>query len=185
MGRVFDEITPELAAWIAEQPVFFVATAPSGAGGHVNLSPKGLDTFRVLDGRRVAYLDLTGSGVETLAHLRDNGRITIMFCAFSGNPQILRLFGSGRAHPVGGAEYEALAGTFDEHPGARSIVEVACQRVQTSCGYGVPLMDLVSDRERLTDWARAKGEPALVEYRATKNATSIDGLPGFWEVEPA
>jgi hypothetical protein len=184
MGRVFESITPELAAWIAGQPVFFVATAPS-EGGHVNLSPKGLDTLRVLDERRVAYLDLTGRGTETIAHLRDDGRVTIMFCAFTGAPQILRLFGCGVAHPVGSTAYGELAARFAPLPGARSIVEVTCDRVQTSCGYGVPLMDLVADRDRLTAWARAKGDAALAEYRATKNATSIDGLAGFREVEPA
>lgn len=179
MGRVHEEISDELAAWLAHQPLFFVATAPAGADGHVNLSPKGLDTFRVLGPRRVAYLDLTGSGAETIAHLRDNGRITFMFCAFSGNPEIVRLFGRGTVHERGTPGFHALAERFSDLPGARAIVDVECDRVQSSCGYAVPLMDLVGDRERLLDWARAKGEDELVGYRASKNAVSIDGLPAY------
>lgn len=179
MGRVHEVITDELAAWIAQQPVFFVATAPAGADGHVNLSPKGLDTFRVLGRRSVAYLDLTGSGVETIAHLRENGRVTIMFCAFSGAPEIVRLFGRGTVHELGTPGFVDLAPQFPDHPGARAVIEVECERVQSSCGFAVPLMDPVGDRDRLLDWARAKGDDALVEYRANKNATSIDGLPAF------
>ncbi len=179
MGAVSSSIDETLAAWIAEQPVFFVASAPTGPGGHVNLSPKGLDTFTVLDPSRVAYLDLTGSGVETIAHLRDNGRITIMFCAFDGNPQILRLFGTGCAHALETPEFAALEHHFPELPGRRSIIEVAVERVQTSCGYGVPEMSIVSARSRLTEWATARGAEGLVEYRSGKNARSIDGLPGL------
>jgi hypothetical protein len=179
MGRVHEVITDEMATWIARQPLFFVATAPRGGEGHVNLSPKGLDTFRVLGPRRVAYLDLTGSGAETAAHLRENGRITIMFCAFADQPEIVRLFGHGTVHELGSPGFDGLAPRFPDLPGARAVVEVECDRVQSSCGYSVPLMDLVGDRERLLDWARAKGEAALVEYRANKNAASIDGLPAF------
>jgi hypothetical protein len=172
-------ISPSLAEWLHAQPVFFVATAPRGGDGHVNLSPKGLDGFRVLDEHRVAYLDLTGSGVETIAHVRENGRITLMFCAFTGNPRICRLYGRGIVHEVGTEQFGALAAGFPPHPGRRSIVEVDVDRISTSCGFGVPLMELVGPRERLLDWARAKGDQGLVEYRATKNAASIDGLPGL------
>jgi hypothetical protein len=179
VASTLESITPELAEWIAAQPVFFVATAPGGRDGHVNVSPKGLDSFRVLGPTRVAYLDLTGSGVETIAHLRDNGRITIMFCAFDGNPRICRLYGTGRVHQVGSTEFAALASGFPGLPGARSIVDVDVTRVATSCGYGVPEMRLVGPRRRLTDWALAKGDDGLVSYRAGKNASSIDGLPGF------
>ncbi len=178
MGAVHDDITAEFASWIAEQPIFFVATAPDN-GGHVNLSPKGYDSLRVLGPRRVAYLDLTGSGVETIAHLRDNGRITLMWCAFQGNPRILRVYGRGTAHPIGSAGYDELVCHFDELPGSRSIIDVEVERVSTSCGYSVPLMGLEGDRDRLLDWARAKGDGALPEYRASKNARSIDGLPGL------
>jgi Pyridoxamine 5'-phosphate oxidase len=177
MAATLSEISPDLAEWFRAQPVFFVATAPND--GHVNVSPKGYDTFRVLDPHRVAYLDLTGSGVETIAHLRENGRITVMFCAFAGNPRIGRLYGHGTVHPAGSSEYERLAGEFTMLPGARAIVEVNVTRISTSCGYAVPLMDPVQDRERLQDWARAKGEVGLVDYRANKNAVSIDGLPGL------
>jgi hypothetical protein len=170
-------ITSELAEWMHAQPVFFVATAPRD--GHVNVSPKGYDTFRVLGERRVAYLDLTGSGAETIAHVRENGRVTIMFCAFSGNPRIARVYGHGTVHRVGARGFDALASDFEMLPGARAIVEVDVDRVSTSCGYAVPLMDMVEDRERLQQWARAKTEDGLVAYRATKNAVSIDGLPAL------
>jgi hypothetical protein len=170
-------ITDDLARWMRAQPVFFVATAP--ADGHVNVSPKGYDSFRVLSEHTVAYLDLTGSGIETIAHLRDNGRVTLMFCAFSGKPQICRIYGRGTVHELGSREYDEMLSHFEQLPGARAIIVVDVTRVSTSCGYAVPLMDLVGDRDRLLDWERAKGEDALVEYRANKNATSIDGLPGY------
>ena len=179
MAATLSAIDDELASWLQEQPVFFVASA--ARDGHVNVSPKGYDTFRVLDALTVAYLDLTGSGVETIAHIRENGRVTMMFCAFAGNPQIIRLYGTGRSHLLGSPEYEALAPKFPALPGARAIITVAVDRISSSCGYAVPLMDVVSERERLLDWERAKGEDALVEYRANKNAKSIDGLPGYGE----
>ncbi len=179
MAEGFSSISDDLARWWAEQPLFFVATAPSGSDGRVNCSPKGLDTLRILDPQRVAYLDLTGSGVETIAHLRDNGRITLMACAFNGAPRISRIYGVGTVHPVGSPGFEELAGNFPELPGARAVIDVAVERVTTSCGYAVPLMDLVGDRDRLLEWSQAKGEDGLVEYRASKNATSIDDLPGL------
>ena len=179
MAERFSSLSPDLAQWWREQPVFFVATAPTGDAGHVNLSPKGLDTLRVLAGDRVAYLDLTGSGVETIAHLRENGRVTLMACAFRGNPRISRIYGRGEVHVVGSPEFEALSPQFPDLPGKRAIIDIAVERVTTSCGYSVPLMDLVEDRERLLDWARAKGADGVVEYRQKKNAVSIDGLPGI------
>ena len=179
MGDRFSTLSPDLAQWWREQALFFVATAPSGDGGHVNVSPKGLDTFRVLADDRVAYLDLTGSGVETIAHVRDNGRITIMACAFSGNPRISRIYGRGTVHPIGSPEYAELAAEFTDLPGARAIIDVAIERVTTSCGYAVPCMDLVEDRERLIEWAQAKGDDGLPAYWESKNAVSIDGLPGL------
>jgi hypothetical protein len=179
MADRFSTLRPDLAQWWREQPMFFVATAPSGDGGHVNLSPKGYDTLRVLAPDRVAYLDLTGSGVETIAHIRENGRVTLMACAFSGNPRISRIYGRGSVHPLGSPEFDALAREFPELPGRRSIIEVAVERVSTSCGYAVPLMDLVEDRERLLDWARTKGDDGVAEYQQNKNAASIDGLPGL------
>ena len=179
MADRFSTLSPDLAQWWSEQALFFVATAPSGDGGHVNLSPKGLDTFRVLADDRVAYLDLTGSGIETIAHLRDNGRITIMACAFSGNPRISRIYGRGTVHPVGSPEFADLASRFADLPGARAIIDVVIERVTTSCGYAVPLLDLVDDRERLIEWANAKGDDGLTAYWENKNTVSIDGLPGL------
>jgi hypothetical protein len=175
----FTSISPDLAQWWREQHVFFVATAPSGGDGHVNLSPKGYDTLRILDVNRVAYLDLTGSGVETIAHLRENGRITLMTCAFTGNPRISRIYGRGSVHPYGSAEFDALASNFPELPGRRSIIHIAVDRVTTSCGEAVPLMDLVDDRDRLLEWAKKKGDDGIAAYWQSKNAKSIDGLPGL------
>src|SRR4051812_8781312 len=166
MAERFAALSPELAQWWQEQPVFFVATAPAGDDGHVNLSPKGYDTLRVLAADRVAYLDLTGSGVETVAHLRENGRITLMACAFSGNPRISRIYGRGVVHVVGSPEYATLAPEFPDLPGARSIIDIAVERVTTSCGYAVPLMDLVDDRDRLLEWAKGKGQDGIAEYWA-------------------
>jgi hypothetical protein len=135
--------------------------------------------LRVLGPNRVAYLDLTGSGVETIAHVRDNGRITLMACAFSGNPRISRIYGTGTVHERGSAGFDALAREFPALPGCRSIIEVEVDRVSTSCGYAVPLMDLVGDRARLIEWAEKKGDDGLTEYQSSKNARSIDGLPGL------
>jgi Pyridoxamine 5'-phosphate oxidase len=178
MGRVLEAITDELAEFIAAQRVFFVATAPTD-GGHVNVSPKGLDTFAVLDPNTVAYLDLTGSGVETVAHLRENGRITIMFCAFDGKPNILRLYGRGEVLPIGEPSADALLPRFGEYPGARSVICVQVDRVSTSCGYGVPLLSYEGERDQLLQFAERRGPDGLVEYRDEKNAVSIDGLPGL------
>lgn len=178
MANILDELDDELTEWIAAQPVFFVASAPS-QGGHVNLSPKGHDTFRVLGPRRVAYLDLTGSGAETIAHTRDNSRLTIMFCAFSGPPRILRLFGEAEAHREGATRYVELEDRFPALPGARSIVELALTRIQTSCGYSVPFMDLRDERPTLLRWAARKDRGELATYWADKNEHSIDGLPAL------
>jgi hypothetical protein len=175
----FASLSPELADWWRAQPLFFVATAPSTGDGHVNLSPKGYDTLRVLGPNRVAYLDLTGSGIETVAHLRENGRITLMACAFSGGPRISRIYGRGTVHPIGTPAFDDLAPQFPVLPGRRSIVEVEVERVTTSCGYAVPLMDLVDERDRLVAWAEKKGPEGIEQYWASKNVTSIDGLPGL------
>lgn len=176
MGKVVECITQELQAFIKAQPLFFVATAPLSAEGHVNLSPKGLDCFRVLSPTRVAYLDLTGSGNETAAHLQENGRITFMFCAFTGSPRILRLYGTGEVVSQQSAEWEALIAGFPSYPGARQIITAEIARVQTSCGFAVPIMEYVGERETLLRWAEAKGE-ALPTYWQEKNSRSIDGLP--------
>lgn len=178
MAKVLDVLDADLIDWIAAQPVFFVASAPS-EGGHVNVSPKGHDTLRVLDPTTVAYLDLTGSGAETIAHTRDNGRLTIMLCAFTGPPRILRLFGSARPHPEGSARFAELVGLFPDLPCARSIVELDVTRIQSSCGFSVPFMDHRAERPTLQQWAARKEHDELAAYWTTKNATSIDGLPAL------
>lgn len=179
MGRVLASISPELTEFLEAQPVFFVATAPAAVDGHVNCSPKGLDTFRVIDDHTVMYLDLTGSGIETLAHLRDNGRITLMFCAFTGRPDIVRLYGRGHVVLADAADAAPLLAQFPEHPGARSVIVVDVERVSSSCGYAVPRMTYEDARTELVDWAQKKDAAGLRGYWSEKNATSIDGLPGL------
>jgi Pyridoxamine 5'-phosphate oxidase len=164
--------------FIHEQKMFFVASAPLDAAGHVNVSPKGLDTFRILGPTKVAYLDLTGSGVETIAHLRENGRIVLMFCAFQGPPNILRLHGRGRVVDPSSAEFGELAALFPTYMSTRSIIVVEVSRVSDSCGYGVPLMTYDGERSQLHAWARKKGAEGLVAYRKEKNRVSVDGLRG-------
>jgi hypothetical protein len=178
MAQQFPALEDKHRAFIARQHIFFTATAAVGA--RVNISPRGTDALVVLGPRQVAYLDQTGSGNETAAHLRADGRLTIMLCAFEGPPLILRLYGHGRALPRGGAEYAALladAYAGVEPPGARQIVLLDIDLVQTSCGYGVPMFEHTAPRPTLLRWAEAKGEDGLAEYRARKNARSIDGLP--------
>lgn len=185
MAQTFEKIPDEFVPWIGAQPVFFVATAPADPGTHVNVSPRGLDTFRVLDANRVAWLDLTGSGVETIAHLKaggGGGRITLMFCAFDGPARIVRLYGRGAVHEPGDDAHYELGPRFPDLPGARAIVSVTVDRVSSSCGFGVPLMDLVGPREELVGSAVRKGEEKMAAYRARRNVVSIDGLPGL---EPA
>lgn len=177
MGNVHPEIDEDLKAFIEAQQMFFVATAPS-EGGRVNMSPKGLDSFAVLGSREVAYVDLTGSGVETMAHLRQNGRITFMFCAFTGKPNIVRLYGQGTTVRPGEDGFDDLAANFGEFKGLRSIVHAQIDRVSDSCGYGVPLMTYTEDRRALLAWADKKTPEALADYQQLKNAQSIDGLRG-------
>ena len=176
MAKVFDHITPELRQFITQQHLFFVATAPLGETGHVNVSPKGLDCFRVLSPNRVAYLDLTGSGNETSAHLQENGRITFMFCAFHGAPSILRLYGVGQTLLPTADEWQSLVEEFPAIPGVRQIIVADIDRVQTSCGHGVPLYEHQGARSQLVSWAEKKGAAGLAAYHQQKNRLSIDGL---------
>ena len=175
--RTHPGITPELRQFIEAQHVFFVATAPLERDGRVNVSPKGLDTFRVLGPTRVAYLDLTGSGNETSAHVAQNGRITFMFCAFDGPPLILRLFGAGRTILPGTAEWQALLATLWARAGARQAIVAEIDRVQTSCGYAVPLLAFGNERDGISKWHEEMGEEVLAGYRRESNVESIDGLP--------
>ncbi len=177
MAKVHDSITPALQQFIAAQQMFFVATAPLDAGGHVNLSPKGLQSFRLLSPHQVAYLDLTGSDNETSAHLAENQRITLMFCAFEEPPSILRLYGRGQVILPGSPDWQRLIPEFEELPGARQIILVQVERVQTSCGMGVPLYAYQGQRQSLVRWAATKGEAGLRAYQQQKNQLSIDGLP--------
>jgi hypothetical protein len=176
MGKVMDEISQELAEFIRAQPVFFVATAPLSHRGHINLSPKGLDTFRILSPRRVAYADMTGSGNETSAHLAENGRITMIFCGFDDRPKILRIYGRGRTVLRGDAQWRELAAPFEQHVSLRQMIVVDVSRVATSCGFGVPLMTFIDERGMLREWAMKKGKDGLKSYRREKNLHSIDGL---------
>lgn len=181
MAKFYDAIEGAHRDFIEAQQMFFTASAPSQSG-HVNVSPKGADTFRVLSPNQVCYLDLTGSGNETSAHLLQNGRITIMFCSFSRMAQIMRLFGTGRVAHRGTHEWQSHIGLFEDMPGARQIVFIDVEKVQTSCGYSVPQMDFVAHRETLNKWATGRGEEGLKSYRAEKNMVSLDGLPtGFIE----
>ncbi|MBV1706587.1 MAG: pyridoxamine 5'-phosphate oxidase family protein [Hyphomicrobiales bacterium] len=178
MAKVFPSIEPQIVKFIARQHIFFAASA--AAKGYVNLSPRSTACLRVLDEHHVVYLDKTGSGNETAGHMARDGRMTLMFCAFEGPPLILRLYGQGRLVARGGSEYAALlAAHFDnsEPPGARHMIHLACKRVQTSCGYGVPQFGFESERTALDEWAARKGEAGLEAYRAEKNMISIDGLP--------
>ncbi len=191
MGKIYAELDERLRKFIARQPVFFVATAPcltaAGDGGHVNVSPKGYrDTFAVLGRRTVAYVDLTGSGAETIAHLRQNGRITIMFCSFAKRPKILRIYGRGRAVLPGDPDWPGLATRFPLNGTAganrrdrRAIIVVEADRIADSCGYAVPLMELTGERDLLARLAEGQSPEELAAYRAEKNAVSIDGLPAL------
>ncbi len=179
MGKVHDGIDGRLRAFIEAQPVFFVATAPRD-GGHVNVSPKGVaGTFAVVDDRTVAYLDITASGAETIAHLRENGRITVMFCSFDRSPNVVRLHGRGRVVSVYDDDYADWAARFTETRGARAVIVVDVERVSDSCGYGVPLLDYAGERDVLPGHMERKGHEGLLDYRRRKNRTSIDGLPAF------
>jgi hypothetical protein len=182
--KVHDDIGDRLRSWIEAQAMFFVGTAPTSSNGHVNISPKGMTgTFKILDPLRVAYLDYTGSGAETVAHLGENGRIVIMFCGFSGPPQIVRLHGTGCAvfpSDPGFAELRSAFGRDGDHA-IRSIIDVHLDRVTDSCGYTVPLMDFKADRQLLDKWSSRKTPEQLAEYWKQRNSVSIDGLPAVPE----
>lgn len=179
MGKLFEVISPEMQKWIEHQKMFFVATAPLSETGHVNCSPKGLDTFRITGPNTAIYQDLTGSGAETIAHLQENKRIVIMFCAFDGPPKIVRLHGTGEVITEGHADYAELAEQFPPRLGFRSYIRITATRISDSCGYAVPLYDFKQERDVLDKYSLNKGEEGLKEYRALKNKVSIDGLPAL------
>jgi hypothetical protein len=177
VGKTYPEIDEGLRQFMESQLVFFVATAPLNGRGHVNLSPKGLDTFRMLGPRSVAYLDVFGSGVETIAHLRENGRIVVMFCSFQGAPKVLRLHGRGRAVEPHEAEFAALQAHFPPYEGTRAIIEVEVTRVSDSCGYGVPLLKFEAQRAALPAWCRKRGTAGLKVYRQEKTGGVLMDWP--------
>jgi hypothetical protein len=181
MGKVFDAIDDRMREWLRAQRIFFVATAPLSGDGLVNLSPKGLESFAVLGSHRVAYLDFTGSGIETVAHLRENGRITLLFCAFEGPPRLVRIHGRGEAVLPGTAGFDEVAALFPHDVSARAVIRVDVTRIADSCGYAVPLYVYQGERSQLGDWAASKGDAGLRAYRAANNVRSLDGLPGLPE----
>jgi hypothetical protein len=183
MGKVYEQLDDNLVGFIESQHVFFVSTAPDAPNGHLNVSPKGLDTFRILGPNCVAYLDLTGSGIETVAHLRQNGRIAIMFCAFEGRPLIVRLHGQGRVVEPGDAEWDGLIGEFPEYPGVRSVIVIEVERVSDSCGFAVPLYKYKGERSQLIAYANQKGPVEMERYKSQKNKASIDGIAGLRSVQ--
>jgi hypothetical protein len=179
VSKQLEKIDDELAAWIAQQKIFFVGTAPLSADAHINLSPKGGDSFRVLGPMELAYQDYTGSGAETAAHLQENGRIIIMFCAFDGPPQIVRLHGRGEIISETHPRFAEFSKQFLPNPGTRAFVHIHVTRVSSSCGFSVPYFEHKGPRDRLDKWARKQGPAKIREYRAKKNQRSIDGLPAF------
>ena len=179
MGKLFERIDDEVAAFIKAQQMFFVATAPLSAEGHVNLSPKGLDSFAILDDQTVVYADLIGSGVETVAHIRENGRIVMMFCAFDGEPNIIRLHGRGEVIPPHHPDFDSLQELFPHYTALRSFIRVTCDRIADSCGWGVPLYEFQGQRSQYIDFTNKTGVDGVREYQAQNNRESIDGLPGI------
>ena len=179
MGKVFAQIDAALEQFIRTQQMFFVATAPLDAGGHVNVSPKGLDTLRVLDPHTVAYLDHVGSGIETVAHLKENGRIVVMFCAFQGPPRIVRFHGRGDVLEPRHPEFSKLRALCQPEPAGRAVIRVAVTRISDSCGHGVPLYQFDGHRTQMAAFAERKGPEGLRQYMEQKNRVSLDGLPGL------
>ena len=179
MGKVFEAIDPKIENWISRQQMFFVATAPSGDEGLINCSPKGLDTLRVLGPHDIAYLDLGGSGVETIAHLKQNGRMVLMMCAFEGPPKIIRFYGTGTAVEPGDDGFEELLAHFPDFAMPRAVIRLSITRIADSCGYGVPRYQHEGKRDAMENWVASKTEQEMLDYRKQNNSTSLDGLPGI------
>ncbi|WP_010204110.1 pyridoxamine 5'-phosphate oxidase family protein [Salinibacterium sp. PAMC 21357] len=179
MGKLFDSIDDSLKTWVEAQPLWFVSTAPLSTDGHVNMSPRGHDSFSVLGPNSVGWVDYTGSGVETIAHLRENGRVCVMFLSFEERPRIVRFHGTGSVHLPGDATFDDVVARHPEHPSTRAVITVDVTRISDSCGWGVPLMQMTGERDLLRLQAEKKGPAGLADYRAEKNTLSIDGLPGL------
>lgn len=183
MGKTTDQITEDHKSFISDQHLFFVSTAPLHPEGHINLSPKGLDSFRVLSETRVVYLDITGSGNETSAHILENSRITFMFCAFEDPPKILRLYGRGYTVLPGNKEWDELASNFTLPPSVRQFIVANIHKVQTSCGFGVPYYEYKGERDHSYKWAVNKGAEGIEIYKKEKNMVSMDGLPTAMSIQ--
>lgn len=179
MGKEYTEISERIQKWIDRQRIFFVATSPLSPDGHVNCSPKGLDTFRVLSATEIAYLDLGGSGIETVAHLKENGRIVIMMCAFEGPPMIYRFYGQGTVIEPHADEFAELLSQFPEQPACRNIIRIDIEKIVDSCGYGVPFYDFKEQRPSLVNYFENQAEEDIIKYRRERNSTSLDGMPGL------
>lgn len=175
MAKHYDHINKKIQKFISEQKIFFVATATKDS--RINLSPKGMDSFRVIDEKRVLWLNLTGSGNETAAHLHADGRITVMFCAFEGAPLILRLYGKGKVINPNDAQWDETVSLFPKLAGTRQIIDIDIELVQTSCGMSIPYFDFKEERLQLDDWAKGKGQEGIKDYWKEKNVQSIDGIP--------
>lgn len=183
MGKEYTEIDERIQKWIARQHLFFVATAPTAVDGLINCSPKGLDSLVVLGPRKLAYVDLGGSGIETVAHLKQNGRIVVMMCAFEGPPKIFRFYGQGTVVEPSADEFEGLLAKFPPQVSARNIVVIEVGRIIDSCGYGVPTYDFVADRDSMKNYYAEQSAEDVAAYRRERNAASLDGLPGL-DIEP-
>ncbi|HYO96806.1 MAG TPA: pyridoxamine 5'-phosphate oxidase family protein [Polyangiaceae bacterium] len=178
MGKLYESLE-DVRDFIEKQRLFFVATAPAGSEGHLNLSPKGLDGFRVLGPLVAAYVDYPGSGIETVAHVRENGRIVLLFCAFEGAPNIVRIYGRGEVVAPHHPQFTPLLAAFDPKLAARSVIRIQVERIASACGYGVPVYEFKHERQQLVRWAERKGPDGIARYQAQKNRVSIDGLPGL------
>ena len=179
MGKEYQEIDESMQRWIERQRLFFVSTAPLAEDGHINCSPTGLDSLKVLGPRQLVYADTGGSGIETLAHLKENGRIVVMLCAFEGPPKIFRFYGIGRPIEPHHKDFKALAAMFPNAPEIRNLIVIDIDRIRDACGYGVPLYDFKSERDSLKNWCDSKSQQEMLEYRIENNTQSIDGLPGL------
>jgi pyridoxamine 5'-phosphate oxidase-like protein len=179
MGKDYQEIDDSLRRWIERQHLFFVSTAPRSDDGLVNCSPKGLYGLRILGPRRLAYADIGGSGIETVAHLKENGRIVIMLCAFEGPPKIFRFYGQGQVVEPHNEEFTSLVDCFGEMPSVRNFITIDIERIRDSCGYGVPFYQFKGERDSMRNWRASKTDQEILEYRAERNEKSLDGLPGL------
>lgn len=179
MGKDYQEIDDRMRQWIERQHVFFVSTAPLSDDGLINCSPKGLDSLRVLGPRRLAYADVGGSGIETVAHLKENGRIVIMLCAFEGPPKIFRFYGRGRAVEPHDAEFSSLAGAYSDLPGIRNVITIDVERIRDSCGYAVPFHEYKGERDSMHNWVASKTDQERLDHYVERNEKSLDGLPGL------